>query len=220
MGLFILSRLAFEKCLHKMLVQKMIQQKWCSRHNLMECPNFSWKTFLISFNERKQPTKENVIFDHVIWTFDVDCSELNIIWTSLFDCWTPVSHQPWAVRVCSLLRLVDKLWGWNTAKQLFQIILILYLVNCVTFGSSIWKCMKMHLRLLTSLNTHAYTNAYIDVLTYIWNIIYMKMTPKPYYMLSSGLIDKEPPLQNKQNCKRLSYLKVLWHKKKDICTII
>ena len=75
MGLFILSRLAFEKCLHKMLVQKMIQQKWCSRHNLMECPNFSWKTFLISFNERKQPMKENVIFDHhVIWTFDFDCS--------------------------------------------------------------------------------------------------------------------------------------------------
>ena len=116
------------------------------------------------------------------------------------------------------------LWGWNTAMQLFQIILILYLVNCVTFGSSIWKCMKMHLRLLTSLNTHAYTNAYIDVLTYIWNIIYMKMTPKPYYMLSSGLIDKEPPLQNKQNCKRLLYLKVLWHnfckEKTCTCTII
>ena len=46
------------------------------------------------------------------------------------------------------------------------------------------------------------------------------MTPKPYYMLSSGLIDKEPPLQNKQNCKRLLYLKVLLHLNKDICTII
>ena len=148
-----------------------------------------------------------------IWSciLDIQCWLLKIIWTSLFDCWTQVSHQPWAVRVCSLLRLVDQLWGWNTAMQLFQIILILYLVNCVTFGSSIWKCMKMHLRLLTSLNTHAYTNAYIDVLTYIWNIIYMKITPKPYYMLSSALIDKEPPQQNKQNCKRLLYLKILLH---------
>ena len=109
-----------------------------------------------------------------IWSciLDIQCWLLNIIWTSLFDCWTQVSHQPWAVRVCSLLRLVDKLWGWNTAMQLFQIILILYLVNCVTFGSSIWKCMKMHLRLLTSLNTHAYTNAYIDVLTYIYETLY------------------------------------------------
>ena len=171
MGLFILSRLAFEKCLHKMLVQKMIQQKWCSRHNLMECPNFSWKTFLISFNERKQPMKENVIFDHVIWTFNVDCSK-SFGQASLTAEHQWLSHQPWAVRVCSLLRLVDQLWGWNTAMQLFQIILILYLVNCVTFGSSIWKCMKMHLRLLTSLNTHAYTNAYIDVLTYIYETLY------------------------------------------------
>ena len=136
-------------------------RKWFSRNDVQDIIWWNVPTFpgkLFSFHSMKENSQWKKMLYLIMYFGHFDCS-ISFGQASL-TAEHQVSHQPWAVRVCSLLRLVDKLWGWNTAMQLFQIILILYLVNCVTFGSSIWKCMKMHLRLLTSLNTHAYTNAY------------------------------------------------------------
>ena len=117
-------------------------RKWFSRNDVQDIIWWNVPTFpgkLFSFHSMKENSQWKKMLSLIMYFGRFWL--LKIIWTSLFDCWTQVSHQPWAVRVCSLLRLVDKLWTLlcNSFRSYWFCILWIVLRLGQAFGS-VWKC--------------------------------------------------------------------------------